>query len=253
METHFPTIRKLFVVTALTFLLFIVIELFWGGFQNKGKILLLEGVTVIPAIIYVLVVGFPFREVFKWRKVRGDLLLVSGILGLGLSIFLDEIDRLIQMVFPMKKELLDAMEEFLVVRSPGDLIFVVLTVIVVASFAEEMLFRGLFQGTLERNMDATKAVAVTSVAFAVLHFNPWWFIEILILGTVLGFLAWRSGSLFPCVVVHAINNGLSVYFINTNTSRLDWYLFKGHVSPIWILVSAGCILLGVRLFGRMSK
>lgn len=220
----------------------------WGESLNQGKILLIESLTLLPVLIFVLVKKFSFRETFRWRKVGGHLLFVSGIIGLGLGVVINEMDCLIQKFFPMPDELFQGMREVMMFHSLGEFLIMIFAVVFVAAFAEEMLFRGFFQGALEREMDVPRAVFVTSFVFAIVHFNPWWFVEIFLLGALLGVLVLRSGSIFPAVVVHAVNNAMAVFLMNSNNAFLDWYRFKGHVSPVWILLGLGCVVFGFRIF-----
>jgi len=252
-EIHYPTRGQLFLVMFSTFLLIILLEIMWGESLNQGKILLIESLTLLPVLIFVLVKKFSFRETFRWRKVGGHLLFVSGIIGLGLGVVIDEVDCLIQIFFPMPDELFQGMKEVMMFHSLGEFLIMILAVIFVAAFAEEMLFRGFFQGSLERNMDVPRAVFVASFVFTLLHFNPWWFVEILILSLILGVLVLRSGSIFPSVVVHAVNNAMAVFLINTNPATLDWYRLKGHVSPVWIILGLGCVVFGFRIFYGLTE
>lgn len=252
-EVRFPTVRNAFFIVVATLLLTIVVGGIWGSSQSKGKILLFELLTLLPVLVFVFAKGFSFREIFRWRAVSGSLLLVSGFIGLGLSVVTDEMDRLIQMLIPVPEELQQAMREFMVFRSTGELIVLVIATVVIAGFAEEMLFRGFFQGALERVTDVTKAVLGTAFVFAFVHFNPWWLVEILILGVLLGVMVWRSGSIFPAVVVHGVYNASAIGLINSDASELEWYLVRGHISPIWVLLGLGCVVFGFRLFYWMTE
>ena len=252
-EKRFPRVWDLFFVITLTFLLLITVEVVWRGSLNKCKILFLEFLTLLPVLIFILVKKFSFRDVFRWQKVNGHILLVSGIIGLGLSIVIDELDCLIQKFISMPEELYQGMRESMMFDTTGELILLILGVVIMAAFAEEMLFRGFFQGSLEQITNPPKAILVTAFVFAFVHFNPWWFVEILILSIFLGIMVWRSGSLFPCVIVHAVNNALAIVLINTEPANLEWYRFKGHVFPMWVVLGLGCVVFGFRIFYGLSE
>ena len=63
---------------------------------------------------------------------------------------------------------------------------------------------------------------------------------------VLGYLAWRTGSIWPSFMVHAINNSLSLWFANAAEDSFAWYAPGGHVSPLWLGVAALVTYLGFR-------
>ncbi|MFH1942042.1 MAG: type II CAAX endopeptidase family protein [bacterium] len=251
-EHVFPTVRGAFLIVLMTLCFIFIADIVWSGSSNKGKMLLLESLTLAPVLGYVWVRKLSFREVFRWHGVKPSVLLVSGGIGLGLTVITDELSRIVQWLLPMPEEIQQTMEAFLRFNSAGELLLVFLTVVIVAGFAEEMLFRGFFQGTLERVMDVTRAVLATAFVFAFVHFNPWWLVEVLILGVLLGVLTWRSGSIFPSVIVHMVKNGLAVVFMNTDASRLGWFLMKDHVSPVWVAAGLGIVVFGFRMFYRMT-
>ena len=77
-------------------------------------------------------------------------------------------------------------------------IFLFLAVVIVAPIGEEIVFRGFLQRFLEKYWkDITRAVLVTSLFFAMIHFNPFWTIQIYLLGVILGFVAWKTKSVIP--------------------------------------------------------
>jgi membrane protease YdiL (CAAX protease family) len=89
--------------------------------------------------------------------------------------------------------------------SLAERIILALTVALAAPVIEEALFRGMFQGVLETRLRPWFAIAVASMGFALLHgrdasfFFFFWSLPV-------GWVTWRSGSIRPAVVVHAVNN-----------------------------------------------
>jgi membrane protease YdiL (CAAX protease family) len=242
-EGNTPDIQQALLVILGAFSLILVGGLIGGGESSKWMVLLLEGIILIPALIVLVVKRLSFRTVFRWNPISFPIILSSIFLGLGLGIVLDEVDRLIQSFFPIPEELATQIQDLMTGHSSGDWILILLSSVVVAPLVEEMLFRGFLQGALERRLEITKAVLAAAFIFACIHVNPWWFVEILILGVLLGVLTWRSGSIFPAIIVHGINNGLAIGLINTKSSHLEWILWKNHVHPILVLLGIGAVIL----------
>jgi membrane protease YdiL (CAAX protease family) len=170
-----------------------------------------------------------------------------------LTVITDELDRLIQSFIPIQKEIIQAMDELLTFHNAGEFLILFLATVIIASFAEEMLFRGFFQGTMERLTDVTKAVMSTALVFAVVHFNPWWFLEIVLFGVLIGVIVWKSGSIFPGIAVHALKNFLAMITTNAEPQNMSWYLLKEHVHPIWLILALGIIIIGFRLLYRFTE
>ncbi len=96
----------------------------------------------------------------------------------------------------------------------SDWVLLLFGVVIIAAVSEEMIFRGFLQISLEKKGDINRAVILSSITWTLIHVNPYWAIQIFITGVILGFLAWRTDSAYPSMIVHAANNFLSLLFIN---------------------------------------
>jgi hypothetical protein len=79
---------------------------------------------------------------------------------------------------------------------------------VLAPIAEEIAFRGYVLSALRTHLSPGAAIFGSSVLFASIHLDPVRFPAVLFLGVFLGWLAWRSGSIWPAVAAHGVNNAL---------------------------------------------
>lgn len=87
----------------------------------------------------------------------------------------------------------------------------VISIVVMAPIVEELLFRGGMQGHLLRKWkNPAWAILVSALIFGIVHGNPVQMFFASILGLVLGWVYYRTGSLLPCMLMHFINNGTSV-------------------------------------------
>jgi membrane protease YdiL (CAAX protease family) len=249
-QSPLPTVRDTSWVMLGTFMLLFAAPQLMTGLSNKLQMLILEVLTVLPVFIFVLRKRAPVAEVFRFRRIHWKVAAASLSVGIGLCVVTDEIDRLVELILPMPEEIRRSLEEVMTAHSVSDFALIVLAAVVVASIAEEMLFRGFLQGALERSMDVTKAVLLSAFIFTLLHFNPWWLIDILVAGVFLGVMSWKSRSLWPCVIVHAVNNGLGILFVHADENRMGWYTLGKHVSPLWVVIGAGLIWAGFQWFYR---
>jgi membrane protease YdiL (CAAX protease family) len=147
-------------------------------------------------------------------------------------------------------------EDFVFGMLKADTIFegvmLFIAAVLLAGIIEEMLFRGLLQQALERRLGITHGLFFAALTFAFIHLNPWWMMQIITLGLVLGILAWRSNSVFPGMWIHCINNATSLAFVNFEPQFLGWYEWYGHVNPSIVAVAACLAFYCLKAFWRLT-
>jgi CAAX protease family protein len=112
-------------------------------------------------------------------------------------------------------------------RSTAALIAAAVFVCVIAPIAEEVFFRGFLFGALRRwirigpgEFGTWVAAAITGVLFGLVHSgsaSPQYLVPLGFLGFVLCVLRWRTGSLYPCIALHCINNSVAL-----GVNQLSW-------------------------------
>ena len=108
----------------------------------------------------------------------------------------------------------EASIESLVAFSSGALALGLVSVVV--PVAEELFFRGLIFGNLERRLGGGRAFLVTIVLFALAHLPQQWgnwgaASSVLFAGVVFTALRWRSGSTLVPVLAHLAHNAILVF------------------------------------------
>jgi membrane protease YdiL (CAAX protease family) len=86
--------------------------------------------------------------------------------------------------------------------------------VVVAGLIEELLFRGVLSRTLEGTwLGFWGGAAIASAAFALLHlqYGPGGQIVVFAIGMTLAWIRSRSGSLWPSIVCHSVNNATALF------------------------------------------
>jgi membrane protease YdiL (CAAX protease family) len=105
-------------------------------------------------------------------------------------------------------------------RSTPPSIFTSFLVVLVSPFAEELLFRGFVLSKLQESQNFWAANLWQSGLFAAMHVPLWiWlnglnpnllitFISIFILGLLLGWITFRTNTIWMAIVIHILNNFL---------------------------------------------
>lgn len=96
---------------------------------------------------------------------------------------------------------------------PLDMAAMLLTVAVGAPLVEEILFRGALLGALRTRLGPTLAILLSSTLFCAVHLDPFVAPQLFLLGLAMAHLRERTGSVYPGVVLHAIQNGASIIMV----------------------------------------
>jgi membrane protease YdiL (CAAX protease family) len=118
-----------------------------------------------------------------------------------------------------------------------------LSVSIFAPLFEEWLCRGIvLRGLLNSNMSPTKAIVISSVFFAILHMNPWQAIPAFLLGSLFGYVYYKTGSLKLTMLMHCVNNTLAAVLAKINAFK-DAETFMDILSPwaYWCIYAA-CLI-----------
>ena len=224
----------------------------------------------------LLFLGIPFIFAYAERipllrafRVRGSGLLfwlVAILLGLSSGILVMELTVLGMQagwleLRPELKQLLDKRAaEFQAVPLP----LILATLALLPAGVEECFFRGYLFKALETRFSMLATIGVSSLCFAAFHIcsssGLVWerLLPSLLMGVVLGCIAWRSGSVLPGMVLHALNNAVLLTLSRYKDSFVAWQWLaekSEHVPMSWLIVATIATLLGGVLlaFGRTSS
>ena len=196
-----------------------------------------QGIIVLPVFTIIYLKNESFTQTFRLKPIPLNSVFPIVVLSLGTIILSDEIDRLIGMVLP-RPDYIEKLAELFRFDTPLYALLLIFATVLIAPFSEEILFRGFLQQFLENHWkDVTKAVLITSLFFAAIHMNPGWIIQIYLLGIILGYLAWKTGSVFPGLILHSLNNGMALIMQNVQVSWINYYTWNNHVSPLFLLLA----------------
>ena len=78
-----------------------------------------------------------------------------------------------------------------------------------APIEEELLYRVIFQGTLQRYVSPLTSIIISAAVFSAVHGFPD-ALGLFPLALILGYLYWRTGSYLTIVTTHAAFNGVTV-------------------------------------------
>lgn len=218
------------------------------------------GATLFVANVLAILLWFCFRPpLITWQRtiegLKGDkgrrtalvcllALPLMVLINLGQEVFFPDIPNLID-----DKTMLGIM------TNP----FGLLTVAVLGPLSEELLFRGGVQHDLSlhhADQGWFVPIALTAVMFALIHLNPAQMPAAFILGCLLGFAFWWTGSLVAPVCIHIFNNSFAclLSFLSPEDDSLVRFVGGSESAGILALVSGFWLFLALRAIrGEMKQ
>jgi len=85
--------------------------------------------------------------------------------------------------------------------------------VIIAPFCEEVFFRGFVFPGLRHGMSVGWAIIISSLLFGVAHADPGSFPVLFVIGLALAFLRLHTYSIWPCIMLHMLNNGFAALVI----------------------------------------
>ncbi len=256
-KNNIPALQEAASILALTFVAMLGTALLLGTFTNdmlsRPFIVIIELVIVLPALYHAHKNNYDIAATFRLRAINRDTLLASILIGVSLTIAAEEIGRLMELILPVPEEYREMYISQFRANSTADWFFLVLGVVFVAGIAEEMVFRGFFQRSAEAHLDVTRGVLLTAFVFSLLHMSTYSIVQIVLLGVFLGVMAWRSQSVIPAIIAHAINNGVSLILINMAPERMQVVEWHGHLNPLLVLLSVAGLVTGFSWLYRATE
>lgn len=160
--------------------------------------LVLELSLLLGVVGTLAAMGQPIRRALRLKDLPGAAFPPS--LALGFTLILGNIAATILLGPPMQD-----VEFVISASSMAERIILAIAVALLAPVVEEVLFRGLLQGALENRLRPWLAIGVTSMAFGLMH-GPQGALFFFFWSLPVGWVTWRTESIRPAIVVHAINN-----------------------------------------------
>ena len=203
-------------------------------------------ILLIPLSV-VLYTKKSIKETYGFRKTSpvnfiAGILLMFGVLFLGIivTVFMAQF-------FP--DDAAAASESLDELVAGHGFWYVLFIVAITPAFCEEMLFRGFILSAFKARYKVVTSIILVSVIFGIYHLSIVRFFTTAVLGSALVLAAHYSKSIFPGVLMHFMNNSLSVFqmFFPEEFKKVFPFLYDENpgAKEICIMLIAGVILCAV--------
>lgn len=215
-----PTIKQASVLFTVVVLLFVTIGTRVQRYDLLKGVLITEFVLVLAsALIYLKFYGYNLKEVLRLNNpgitpfiltffIMLVMLPVILILNLGNLIIIKYIfGRFVVNQIPSATNTVSLLVNIAIIGGS-------------AGICEETLFRGVIQRAYE-GMGWKKGILITAFLFGLMHMDFQKLLGTFILGFLIGYLVYKTNSLFVGMFAHFCNNSFAVYIAYLATKYSD--------------------------------
>ena len=141
-------------------------------------------------------------------------------------------------------------------------VWILLALAIVPGVCEEFFFRGVLFASLRKMTTPWRTILATAVLFGLFHvvagtvLAPERFLPSAFLGLVLGWVRYRTGSVWPCMLLHAVHNGLILCVVHWRDELADRGLgFEeaAHLPVTWLMLGGIGIVMAVALMTFVTQ
>lgn len=202
-----------------------------------------------PIALCAVVLG-----IIKWKKISFKQIfpvkcgvkyyLIALMLIFGLLFSLGKISEPIAEFFKFIGYKPIVTQENLPNLSGGRVVLGLIVIALLPAVFEELLFRGLLLNCLDRSVGTIRTVFIIGFAFSLFHTSIEQTVYQFAAGCVFAFVALRSRSILPSIVMHFINNALIVIFVSCNLLDASGSLVLPYAADVALTVLGALSLVG---------
>lgn len=213
-----PSMSQVILLVGLVFSLKVILTtaapapVSWESFAWHTLIVLF-GALALPAVILAVGSTGSWVETLRLRPVPWTTWVGSAGLAFCFHPLILWFQQFVTHLYPMSLDTshMQLALQQIVGGAPG-MWAIVLVMAVAPAICEELAFRGFLFSGLIRAVKPFNAILISAILFGALHGLLQQSIVATATGVMIGFLAWRTASLWPCIVYHAVHNAITVQF-----------------------------------------
>lgn len=208
-ELRKPSLGLICALYSITVIIFLIVGSKVQRNEFYSGVLVTEfGIIMLPALIMLLALKYDVRKILRLNKI-GILnlfiifwIMVFALPAVGVLNYINLM--LIKQIFGRV-----VVEQVPVAKDLNGLILNILVIGGSAGICEELLFRGVIQRGFEK-LGTVRSILITALLFGLLHVDFQKLFGTFLLGALIGFIVYRTNSLYGGIFAHFTNNSLAV-------------------------------------------
>lgn len=203
-------------------------------------------IILLPVLVILKLFKINYTNTLRFNKAPIANYFIVPFFALSGAIIAALIGQIINTIYPFPPEYLEQMAE--IIKMPDLNIWQVFVLIaLLPGICEEVMFRGFIFRFFE-NRNKWYAIWISAALFALFHLDPYRFIPVLFLGFLLGWLLYKTKSIFPSMLSHTINNATAIGMLHL--SHLDFMksILSNDEKLNWLLAIPAVLILAISMF-----
>jgi len=218
-------------------------------------LVLMLGCYLVPTVGVAWYAKLDLRRTFSLRVPRFGACLGAVLVGSATPVLAYTLGQWLLRQLPPPEEIVQQFTAFeqrlAALGTPAMLLLFAL----LPGVCEEMLFRGYLLAGLRARFRPAALCVVVGLLFGLFHVDVYRVLTAGLLGVVLTYVCWRSGSVLPAILIHVMHNGVSL-LAGQERSVSEYVAGAGAPPPGLILTALAALAAGlmiVRMFGRYEE
>lgn len=203
---------------------------------------------IIAIITAILITKVKMRrDIFTENKASKKFIFLGVVSCLGIGM----ISNIIYLIYSTILKLIGITipaPDFSFPVQRGFLILFLIYVCLLGPIMEEIIFRGFILRSMQKYGNLT-AIIVSSILFSMFHLNLVQFINPVLVGMLLAFIAIKSESIFPSMIAHVFNN--TITFVIAAVSLLKMPAIGAAFNLVCIIFGVVAFILFISRYGNM--
>ncbi len=185
---------------------------------------LTQVMIIAMPIIFAIYIKTDFKKTFSLKLPSIKHVLVGIVLWAGVYILMQITIQIILHLFPQNMEVVEALNDSII--NKDNFIMNLFVVALMPAICEEMFFRGFIYTSFKGKNSCKAAIICSGILFGFMHMDFIRIIPTSILGIAFAYCVYKSWSIFVPMILHFINNALSVVAGNYPDNEFMNKVFK---------------------------
>lgn len=165
-------------------------------------------------LAFAIYLKLDLQKTFRFRSPSPLFLISAIIFFFGVILIAPSLVYLQNKIFPLPKEMIEGLKKLDEIMSSQSFVQTFLFLAVMPAVCEETSFRGIIFSGMLSGSKPWKAILLTAFFFGLFHLSLHRFLPVFLIGLAATYLAWKSNSIFPGMLLHMLVNGSAAFLVH---------------------------------------